>query len=382
MILVLRCSIIKSGDSSLSYWWSFAGLAGTNVLYLGRPPRPYYMNDLAQGRINLGTGVCVSQRHYRPEPIGHDLSHVFHGYVPCAGRGWQRGTGLGGGDCAFNVLPSPVLPGICWLLNEQHLITTIFRLLPKASRFQQSILSCTKMGQGLEPESPRPTRGYAHLAEFMSKTRHGMIRRYKDLSILNLLYLQAELYQLKFELDRETEADAKCPEDDERSDWDYHWRLLATSGQRTEGKRWQIWLKIREKMYEYRECAVFVALSQLPASDRRINISLKRIYANSRYYYLEDALQRHSNVASMAGPTNDQRSVLAKIVGTDDVSDGTFAFFSPELLGMEPEVYTEKFLDDLVLLEATAEENDILERFGARSMLRLLRTFGGCRMVS
>lgn len=137
------------------------------------------------------------------------------------------------------------------------------------------------MGQGLQPESPRPTRGYAHLAEFMGKTRHGMIRRYKDLSILNLLYLQAELYQLKFELDRETAADAQCPEDDERSDWDYHWRLLATSGQRTEGKRWKIWLKIREKMYEYRKCAVSFPLSRFFASKLPMNISSKRGCAKS-----------------------------------------------------------------------------------------------------
>lgn len=109
-----------------------------------------------------------------------------------------------------------------------------------------------------DPEKPRPTRGYAHLAEFMKKTHHGMMRRYKDLSTLNLLYLQAELYQLKLELDRETAADARCPADDERGDWDYHWRLLATSGLRTEGKRWDIWLNIRERLYEYRKYAAAV----------------------------------------------------------------------------------------------------------------------------
>lgn len=104
-------------------------------------------------------------------------------------------------------------------------------------------------------EMPRPTRGYAQLAEFMTKTHHGMIRRFKDLSTQNLLYLQAELYQLRFELDRETAADAQCPPADERSKWDYHWRLLATSGQRpgVDDKRWKTWLKMRERLYEYRE---------------------------------------------------------------------------------------------------------------------------------
>lgn len=105
------------------------------------------------------------------------------------------------------------------------------------------------------PEMQRSTRGYAQLAEFMTKTRHGMMRRFKDLSTQNLLYLQAELYQLRFELDRETAADAQYPRTDERSNWDYHWRLLATSGQRPEvdDKRWKTWLKLRERLYEYRE---------------------------------------------------------------------------------------------------------------------------------
>lgn len=84
----------------------------------------------------------------------------------------------------------------------------------------------------------------------------------------------------------------------------------------------------------------------------------------------------------MAGPTNDQRRVLANIVGRDSLSQGTFAFCSPELMGLEPEVYREDFLDDLVLLEAADEENDPLERFGVRSVLRLFRALGGCKMVS
>ncbi|KUI64123.1 hypothetical protein VM1G_10914 [Cytospora mali] len=194
-------------------------------------------------------------------------------------------------------------------------------------------------------EWPPSTRGYAHLAEFMTKTHHGMMRRFRDLSTLNLLYLQAELYQLKYELDRETRADMRCPRNDERSDWDFHWRLLATSGLRTDGKRWEIWLKLRERLYEYQE-----------------------------------AINKHSKIVAMSGPTNEQRKILANIVGRDSLSQGTFAFFSPELVGVEPEVYKEDFLDDLVLLEAADEENDLLERVGVRSVLRLFRALGGCKM--
>lgn len=111
-----------------------------------------------------------------------------------------------------------------------------------------------EQGQDTDDEKPRPTRGYAHLAEFMNKTHHGMMRRFRDLSTLNLLYLQAELYQLGDELDEETGRDMLCGEDSERKFWDYHWWLLATSEVRTDGKRWKIWLELREKLYEYREC--------------------------------------------------------------------------------------------------------------------------------
>lgn len=113
----------------------------------------------------------------------------------------------------------------------------------------------TSLPTSTGPEMSRPTRGYAQLAEFMTKTHHGMMRRFKDLSTQNLLYLQAELYQLQFELDREAAGDAQYPRTNERSNWDYHWRLLATSGQRSgvDDKRWKTWLKLREKLYEYRE---------------------------------------------------------------------------------------------------------------------------------
>lgn len=84
----------------------------------------------------------------------------------------------------------------------------------------------------------------------------------------------------------------------------------------------------------------------------------------------------------MSGPTNDQRRVLASIVGRQSLGKSTFAFLSKELGGLEPRVYQEDFLDDLVLLEAGDEENDLLERFGVRSVLRVIRAFGGCRMVS
>ena len=84
----------------------------------------------------------------------------------------------------------------------------------------------------------------------------------------------------------------------------------------------------------------------------------------------------------MTGPTNNQRSLLANIVGRDSISKASFAFLSGDLSGIEPEVYRQEFLDDLVLLEAADEANDPLERFGVPSVLRVLRAFGGCKLVS
>lgn len=83
----------------------------------------------------------------------------------------------------------------------------------------------------------------------------------------------------------------------------------------------------------------------------------------------------------MAGPTADQRSILAKIVGRDSLSDCSMQFLSRELRGLEPEAYREVFLDDLVLLESADEDNDPLERLVVNAVLRLLRIFRGCKMV-
>lgn len=107
-------------------------------------------------------------------------------------------------------------------------------------------------------DPPRGPAGYAHLAEFMIKTEHSMVRRYRELSLMNLLYLQAEIHHLKTKLDTETAADAKDKRSYERRYWDFHWATLATSGNRGNGRRWEIWLKLRERLYEYCACMSFI----------------------------------------------------------------------------------------------------------------------------
>lgn len=76
---------------------------------------------------------------------------------------------------------------------------------------------------------------------------------------MNLLYLQAEIHYLKTELDEETAADAACDEGQERYHWDYHWRALATSTERgVDGRRWEVWVKLKKVLYEYRACLPFL----------------------------------------------------------------------------------------------------------------------------
>lgn len=108
-------------------------------------------------------------------------------------------------------------------------------------------------------EQPRGPAGYAHLAEFMISTKHSMARRYKKLSLMNLLYLQAEIHHLSAALDKETAADALDRDSVERRYWDYHWLSLATSGSRGAGRRWDLWLDLRKRLYEYCVCKSLLA---------------------------------------------------------------------------------------------------------------------------
>lgn len=54
---------------------------------------------------------------------------------------------------------------------------------PQATNDQPSVSGFSDPeGDEDEPRPPGPA-GYAHLAQFMTKTQHGMVRRYKELSL-------------------------------------------------------------------------------------------------------------------------------------------------------------------------------------------------------
>lgn len=101
-------------------------------------------------------------------------------------------------------------------------------------------------------EPPRGRAGYTHLAQTMTQTQLGMVRKYKELSLLNLLYLQAEIHQLQTDWEYQVAADARPDADPRRRQWDYHWWAMVDGrAQGLGGQRWEAWLKLREKLYEY-----------------------------------------------------------------------------------------------------------------------------------
>lgn len=99
---------------------------------------------------------------------------------------------------------------------------------------------------------PRGRAGYTHLAQTMTQTQLGMVRKYKELSLLNLLYLQAEIHQLQTDWEYQVTADAKPDAHPRRRQWDYHWwAMVDGKAQGLGGHRWEAWSKLREKLYEY-----------------------------------------------------------------------------------------------------------------------------------
>jgi hypothetical protein len=79
-------------------------------------------------------------------------------------------------------------------------------------------------------------------------------RRFGALNAENLLYLQAELVRLEFEL-RQIAQENDCSNDLKRSIYSAHWISLmeAENTPNGDGRQWRIVLQIRERLKEYSE---------------------------------------------------------------------------------------------------------------------------------
>lgn len=91
--------------------------------------------------------------------------------------------------------------------------------------------------------------GYAKIASLMS--HHGelaIFRRFSQLNLQTLLYLQAELTHLEADLKRVAVRDHADPD---RNLYTKYWWSLAQSEEDEEKEQWDKVLQIREKLKEY-----------------------------------------------------------------------------------------------------------------------------------
>ncbi|KAJ4386161.1 hypothetical protein N0V93_009054 [Gnomoniopsis smithogilvyi] len=164
---------------------------------------------------------------------------------------------------------------------------------------------------------PRGRAGYAHLAWFMSKTQLGMVRKYKELSLLNLLYLQAEIHQLRTDWECIVADDARDTET-QRGQWDFHWWAMANGeANGFGGQRWE----------------------------------------------------KHERIVALPSPNNDQRQLVSDYIMNEDLNGGKGGFLSPELRGEDPEAYREQWIEDLVVFEHAVESMDAFARWVTQPLL-------------
>lgn len=92
--------------------------------------------------------------------------------------------------------------------------------------------------------------GYSKVANLMGQNLElGIIRRFKNLNMQNLLYLQAELTQLESEL-RDLEAENGARQDHRRY-YAKDWWTLSHPLQEGDDAQWHKMLEVRAKLREY-----------------------------------------------------------------------------------------------------------------------------------
>lgn len=99
-------------------------------------------------------------------------------------------------------------------------------------------------------EQNKVPRGYVKLAKFMVKHHHVILKEYRELAVRDLLYLQAEICDLQYDLAKQGIIDANTNGDSEVYDRDW-WHLQSAQMRGLEGKQWALILQVREKIREY-----------------------------------------------------------------------------------------------------------------------------------
>jgi hypothetical protein len=91
--------------------------------------------------------------------------------------------------------------------------------------------------------------GYVKVAALMSRYPElAIVRRFGDLNMQNLLYLQAELTHLELEYKELVSENRQFPE---KADYAKDWLALSQSPDGDNTDEWELFLKIRAKLKEY-----------------------------------------------------------------------------------------------------------------------------------
>ncbi|KAI0123814.1 hypothetical protein BJ170DRAFT_599014 [Xylariales sp. AK1849] len=178
-----------------------------------------------------------------------------------------------------------------------------------------------------KPPSGAQLRAYAYLAKYWSKTQTGMVRKFGHLAALNILYLQADLCHLEYELNLHREADVATGEE-WRVDCDWDWLLLSRPELNKGSKQWATVLAMRQKLDEY--------------------------------------------LAKLSKPTEQQRKTMCRIIGSSSLNDRLGRFQSLDLAGIDgPMLYGSTSAADLILLDTLEEEGDAITRWIVHPLLDL-----------
>ena len=123
---------------------------------------------------------------------------------------------------------------------------------------------CSSMAVIQSPLSMYRVEGYPRLAGLLSaKPQTAIFRRFGELNVRNLLYLQAELTVMEHELHEITLEDWKSDNPRDRA-YCTQWTCLDESiGDDRNGHQWKQCLKIREKLNEYSSTLTFLQFENL-----------------------------------------------------------------------------------------------------------------------
>lgn len=107
------------------------------------------------------------------------------------------------------------------------------------------------------------------LSEYMAKHQHAIFRSYRSLAARDLLFMQAEIFQLETQYEKIAKEDKSS--NSERQFYDRAWSMLSTGETRSSrstdiekiydeiggsGKQWALALEIREKLKNYCKTSV------------------------------------------------------------------------------------------------------------------------------